>query len=135
MCNIPKLTKIFSATAGVLMLAGCASPMLNKSTCMEEKQTNILFGLFSNGERHYNKGCALELGARQMLLSDDIGMKALGHALLEKQQGDIEDVSGIVRQVIVEETTLGLDCEVQSAERGVDGKKIIRLGNCTPLSP
>ena len=136
MSNAAKLTRIFSAVAGVALLTGCATtPFLNKDSCMEEEKTSVLFGLFSSGKRQYNQSCALDKSAGQLVGSGDLGMKAVGQAILERQHESVKDTTEVVRDVIRKETTSEINCKIQSVENGAEGKRVIRLGNCTPVSP
>lgn len=130
-----KLSRIF-AVASLTALAGCAStPSLNQESCMEENKTTVLFGLLASGQRSFNSSCALQNGAIQMLSSDDIGLKAVGHSVLQAEQGPVREAAEVVREVIREETSGALDCTVQSVASGSDGKRVVRLGNCKPVLP
>ncbi len=136
MQHVSGISKAFAISAGLFVLAGCTTlPQLNSETCMEEEQTRVLFGLLGSSKRTYNQGCALQLGAGRLIESNDLGLKAVGHTVLEQQQGQVHDASEVVRRVIREETTGAMSCEVQSVDSGVDGKRIVMLGNCTPVSP
>ncbi len=102
---------------------------------MEENKTTVLFGLLASGQRSFNSSCALQNGAIQMLGSDDIGLKAVGHSLLQAEQQPVQETAEVVRKVIREETSSALDCTVQSVAPGADGKRVVRLGNCKAVLP
>ncbi len=127
-----KLMKLFAIASAFMIFPACASlPNMNKDTCMDEEQTTVFFGLYRSGERSYNEGCAINNTAKQMMKSDDIGVKAVGHSVFEQNNNQVQDVSSKVRELLYKEAT-PLKCKVQSVSTSNNGKKLFKLGDCVP---
>ncbi len=113
--------------------SGCATlPSEPEDSCVEGITTTFLFGLVGSNQRHYNEDCALHRHAMEMIRSDDMGVRAVGHALIEGKNDQTRDVGDIVRDVMVRESTGPMQCEVEKVEEAKDGERVIRLGNCRP---
>jgi len=123
-----KLAVVFSALA----LAGCASTsQFDPNSGMNQVEASALGGLFSVRTSTYDRQRGLDEAAQVMLESDDIGLQATGQAILENTNGDVAQIGDTVREVIMEETTEAVSCEVTGVQRVGSGQQV-NLGNCTP---
>jgi hypothetical protein len=128
MKNIAKISVLFSALA----LGACTSTAsFDPSTGMNQSEVRVLGGIASVRSSTYDRQRGLDQTAQVMIASDDIGLQATGQAILESSNGNVARIGDTVREVITEETTSQVSCQVTGVQ-ATNGGRQVNLGNCVP---
>jgi hypothetical protein len=100
MKNQFKKLSIISVFAAAV--SGCATmqDVDRRSSCIESDVTSLLGGFIFIKKDEFNERCAKEQAAREMLESNDVGLKAVGARVLSSEHGTIGAAADEVREKI-----------------------------------